>query len=270
MNSRPRNVVSSLPVIAASSVDVWVAKLDWHHHAVTAAVELLSPDERSRADRFHDSVERAHFIVARAIIRLLLSKYLGTGPEEISFCYSSTGKPFIAGRGINFNLAHSDGTAVYAFTSNREIGVGLEMVRIDFPAIGVARQFFASEELRNLLALSEADRVTAFYRCWTRKEAYAKARGFGLLLSLDSFVVSMQATDGSLLYADGGDPRAADRWRLFDLPQIEADGFAGAIAVECRAREQLPVLRFRRFAQKSDDGMVFRRDERDWPVAASF
>jgi 4'-phosphopantetheinyl transferase len=269
MNSRPRNLVSSVPVIAAGSVDVWVAKLAWHHHAVTAAVELLSPDERSRADRFHDSVERTHFIVARAILRLLLSKYLGTGPEEISFCYSLTGKPFIADRGINFNLAHSDGTAVYTFASNREIGVDLERVRIDFPAVDVARQFFAPEELRNLLAFSEADMVTAFYRCWTRKEAYAKARGFGLLLPLDSFVVSMQATDGSLLYADDGDPEAADRWRLFDLPQIEGDGFAGAIAVECRAGEQPPVLRFRRFTQRFDSGTVFRPDERDWPVAAS-
>lgn len=252
MNAPPHELVDSVRAIDPGSVDLWMTGLDWDRTAVGAAAELLSVDEHKRANRFHNSVQGGRFAVARAILRLLLSKYLGSGPEEITFSYSPTGKPFVADCDIKFNLAHSEGTAAYAFTINQEVGIDLERVRTEFPSIEVARGFFAPEELRGLLALSEPDLRTVFYRCWTRKEAYSKARGFGLSRPLDSFSVLVHPVDGCFLCADDRDPVAPDRWRLLDLPEI--DGFAGAIAIECPPGRTAPFLRFRHFAQRRELG----------------
>ena len=155
---------------------------------------MLSPDELARAERFHYAKDRSAFIIARAGLRWLLGKYLGCAPERLSFRYGAYGKPFIAGPGqgkLDFNLSHAGGYALVGFSSGQPIGVDLEA---EDPTIEIERltqRFFSTAESRQVLALPPTDRVAAFFRTWTRKEAFLKAKGAGLNLPLSGFSVTV-------------------------------------------------------------------------------
>ena len=73
-------------------------------------------------------------------------------------------------------------------------------------------------------------RCTAFFSCWTRKEAYIKARGDGLSLALDQFDVAFAPGAEPRLIETRHDPADAERWTLAEL-QVGYD-YAGAVAVQ--------------------------------------
>src|ERR1700723_304187 len=97
---------------------------------------LLSPDESARAARYHFARDRQRFVAARALLRTILASYLATDPGSVHFSYSKKEKPSLgpahAGSNVRFNVTHSGGIALLAFTRRREIGVDVEQVRHDF------------------------------------------------------------------------------------------------------------------------------------------
>src|SRR5580704_12029589 len=153
--------------------------------------KTLSPDELDRASRFHFPRDRQRFAASRSQLRILLAGYLGIDPAAVSFSYSEKGKPSLgaahAGSNLQFNISHSGGVTLLAFARGREIGVDVEQLRSDFEVEAIARRFFSPSEQRQLAALPAEKSVDAFFRCWTRKEAYIKAIGDGLSLPLDQF-----------------------------------------------------------------------------------
>ena len=195
-------------------------------------VQLLQADEVARANRFYFEKDRKHFVVARGFLRLLLAWYLHTEAKQLQFVYGAWGKPSLAGEfcetQLRFNMSHSHGVALYAVTEGREIGIDVEHVRADFASDDIARRFFSSHEVGVLCELPEDDRVSAFFRCWTRKEAYIKATGRGMSQPLDGFDVTLGSGDDvALLRAEDG---SHERWRLVDI--AVGAGYAGALAVE--------------------------------------
>lgn len=218
------------------SISIWSMELEWPESEVQAAAEILSLDEQERAKRFHRVSDRKHFIVARAALRLVLTRYLNVNARQISFDQNAFGKPRLTGTydpDLRFNLAHSSGLALYVIANGREVGVDLERIEPRFATMGLARSLFAREEVAALSILSNEDFVAAFYRCWTRKEAYVKAKGLGLSLPLKSFVVSVAPpNETSLLVADRNEIGEQTRWTLMDVNV--GDSFAASLAVECR------------------------------------
>ena len=170
-------------------------------------------DEKSRAARFRFARDRNHFIAARGILRELLGGYLHRSPAELEFDYGPSGKPALRTEGpsspVRFNLSHSHGLAVYAFALGREVGIDLEPIRPDFAADDIAGRYFSTRELNELRALPPELRPEGFFLCWTRKEAYVKARGEGLQIPLDSFSVSL--TPGEPEVLESAD---SSRWSL--------------------------------------------------------
>jgi len=217
--------------IADREVHVWRAFLDGAHAPVRRLEDVLSDDERARASRFVSSVDRDRFIAARGILRTLLGRYLRRPPASIAFAYETAGKPRLErphqDPTIRFNVAHSGGLAAYAFTRDREVGVDVEAIRPDRAVDQIAERFFSAREVTELRALPQALRTEAFFRTWTRKEAYVKARGTGLGIPLDSFDVSVAPGKPDLLVS--GDSR---RWTLRSF--CPADLCAGAVVVEGR------------------------------------
>jgi 4'-phosphopantetheinyl transferase len=196
----------------------------------------LEPDERARAQRFRFERDRRRFMATRGILRLLLASYAGIAPGEVRFTYGAHGKPVLAGsasaQSLRFNLSHSRGVTLYAVTHGREIGVDIEFIR-DLPdAEAIARRFFSPAEVTALLGLPDDLRRDAFFRCWTRKEAYIKAQGTGLTASLVRFSVSLVPDQPAQLLQVAGDPDAPSRWSLCDLPAIP--GYAAALAAADR------------------------------------
>lgn len=220
----------------AGEVHVWRTTLHRTETEIERLRQTLAPDELERARRFHFDKHRRHYIIARGLLRCLLSRYLEITPRAVEFHYSAYGKPALApahgGAALRFNLSHSGELALYAFTRGREIGIDVEHVRAEFAGMEIAGRFFSRREFAALEALPESLRTTAFFNCWTRKEAYIKARGEGLSFPLDKFDVSLAPGEPAALLHTDGETREAERWSLSELQAGE--GYAAALAVEGR------------------------------------
>jgi 4'-phosphopantetheinyl transferase len=175
--------------LQTDEVAVWRANLDDQPaEAVRMMHALMSFDEVERARGFFFDRDRRRYIVGRGILRLLLSRYLGCAAHELTFRYGAHGKPALIdanpGRApaspLFFNVAHSEGLALYAFTRVGEIGVDVEMIRELPDWEQVAQAAFSPLELAQLQAWPEAQRRQEFFRAWTRQEAVLKALGTGL------------------------------------------------------------------------------------------
>lgn len=220
--------------LAGDEMHVWRARLDREPAVVRALRDALTPDERERADRFRFEKDRISFVVARGALRDILGRYLGSPPGAISFSTGEFGKPGLAAAAdesrLRFNVSHSYGLALYAVNRSREVGVDLELVREDFAGLEIAERYFSPREVRALRALPRESQAAAFFNCWTRKEAYIKARGDGLSHPLHGFTVSLAPGEPAELLATEDDPAEAARWSLAEL-RPEA-GFAAALAVK--------------------------------------
>lgn len=194
----------------------------------------LEADETDRANRFHFDKHRRAFVVGRGFLRDVLSRYLHAKPESLRFSYGAYGKPSLAGEYKNtrlrFNMSHSHNLALLAITEDNQIGVDVEYMRVDFATTDIAQRFFSRAEVATFNTLAEEERVAAFFRCWTRKEAFIKATGKGLSQSLDGFDVTVApGVAAELLRVDQED---AARWFLTDIDAGRE--YAAALAVEGR------------------------------------
>ena len=169
--------------LARGEVHVWSVPLDVSPETSAGLYETLGEDEQSRSARFRFERDRRRFIVARGSLRELLTRYLATPPGQLRFVYNTFGKPGLSpecGRGLRFNISHSADLALIAIALDAEVGVDLEHLRALPDYAEIARGFFSPAEVDELTRLPSGLQAQAFFRCWTKKEAYAKARGEGL------------------------------------------------------------------------------------------
>jgi len=168
---------------APGQVHVWRLRVDRGLPAALRMRALLDQSERERASRFRFERDAISFILTRAHLRLLLAGALGVDAAAIRFRHGAAGKPLLdAEGGPWFNVSHSGAFAVLALAADRRVGVDVERIRpITGRDLGL---YFSQAEVRELERLSEPERQPAFFRCWTRKEAYlrpaatASASGF--------------------------------------------------------------------------------------------
>ena len=188
------------PPLGVDDTHLWRVNLDATAADSGAAVNILSEDERARAARFHFERDRRRFMAGRAALRTVLAAYLDRAPADLVFALGRHGKPALEKLGLEFNLSHRGGCGLIAVARGRQVGVDVERIRNDFACEDIARRFFAPAEVVALATWAPAEYATAFFRCWTRKEAYVKARGDGITLGLDRFEVPIDpaATRGYL------------------------------------------------------------------------
>ena len=208
--------------------------------------DLLTPDEIARASRFYFEDDRRRFVSCRVALRILLGRYLETSPAEIRFHYEKHGRPEIAfpqdTGGLRFNVSDSGDLALIAIGAGRAIGVDLEKIRHLPDLLELARGFFSAREVAAILAVSEDKRHDAFFACWTRKEAFLKATGMGLMYPLSAFSVSVDPDGPAELLEVGEDGNAAGQWSIKDTHPGE--GFRGALAWTGGARVEFWQARF--------------------------
>jgi 4'-phosphopantetheinyl transferase len=166
------------------AIDVWVTDLD----ARDDAPAVLSTDELERAARFHFERDRRRFVRCRALLRKLIARSIGCDAASLTFRYNAYGKPELDE--IHFNVSHSANIAVIALTY-APIGIDVETINPSAEVMSLARTAFSSAECGALAAMPHAERAAAFFRGWTRKEAYLKLLGTGFSLASDSFTVSL-------------------------------------------------------------------------------
>jgi 4'-phosphopantetheinyl transferase len=213
---------------AQTEIHVWYRALEVSAAERGALFALLNLEERRRAGRFHFEADRDAFIASHGWVRTLLGRYLNADPRGLEFTFGERGKPALRGAPLRFNLSHSGSMAACAVARNEEVGIDIERVRPTGDLENIARRFFHAEECRKLLSLSEAIRAPAFFRCWTRKEAYIKALGDGLSAPLDRFEVTLAPGEPAAFVQIDGRAAAAE-WSLFGL-DVGPD-YAGAVAI---------------------------------------
>lgn len=225
----PRNFT-----LRESDVHVWCVTLDQPAAVISQLTRLLSLEEKKRAKRFVFEKHRQNFTVSRGLLRLILSHYLDVAPERLEFEYLPQGKPILAKPSglysLNFNLSHSGGIVLYAIAKGRALGIDVELVRSFKDMDSVAKRFFSPSEYSHYSVLAPLDKPIGFFNCWTRKEAYLKALGDGLVHPLDQFAVTLAPSQPAKLLEAENDLEAVYRWSLVNL--IPAPGYAAALAVD--------------------------------------
>ncbi|MBI3405300.1 MAG: 4'-phosphopantetheinyl transferase superfamily protein [Acidobacteria bacterium] len=195
--------------------------------------QTLDQLERERAATFRFPRDRQLFIVSHGALRAILGRYIESPPASLQFSQNSFGKPALgnsmAGMDLKFNLAHSGDRALLALNIGREIGVDLEFIQEESDCGQLAKRFFSPWEISELMSLPIEERRAAFFRCWTRKEAFVKAHGEGLSFPLNSFDVSLAPDEPAVLLRTHDSPNEAARWSLMNLDMDS--NFAAALAV---------------------------------------
>jgi 4'-phosphopantetheinyl transferase len=181
------------PAPDAPHVDLW---LTYYRTIVDPVVlarceALMSESEREQQRRFYFADDRLRYLVTRAMVRTVLSRYATVAPADWEFTRNTYGRPEIDARhnvpGLCFNVSHTTGLIALAVSTHDTVGVDVENLAKDPPPLEIAENFFAPVEVAELAALPEHRRLTRFFEYWTFKESYIKARGIGLSLPLDQF-----------------------------------------------------------------------------------
>jgi len=220
--------------LRANEVHVWRALSNVSTGEIESLQSMLVDEELEQARRFYFEKDRRRWMMAHAILRMVLGRYLDIDPRELRFRTNTYGKPSLAyphtGAHLHFNLSHSGDLVLYAFAYDRQVGVDVEYMRTGIEYTDLAASHFSAHERAALHALPEALQEEAFFLCWSRKEAYIKARGQGLSLPLDQFDVSLVPGGPASLLGSREDLQATKRWSLRALAPGER--YAGALVAE--------------------------------------
>jgi 4'-phosphopantetheinyl transferase len=206
---------------------VWFRR-DVSESACEPLVSLLSSREQERANAMVFATDRRAFIMAHACKRAVLAEYAGLEPSQLEFLQNPQGKPSLRGANLQFSLSHAGAYAVIAISRDRQVGVDIEPIRHLDDAMKLAHRFFSAGEAERLRVLEGTTGFeTAFFECWTRKEAFVKALGGGLSIPLNGFEVSFHPNQNPQLR---GLSVPVEGWTLHDLKLV--DNYAAALVVE--------------------------------------
>lgn len=229
----------SAVMLDEAAIHIWRLPLDLPAQWLESARQMLTPEETRRADRFIRAEHGRRFTAARAALRVLLAGYLNAEPGDLRLAQNEYGKPYLAGdhenSRIHFNLSHSCELGLAGFCLGVPIGIDIEQDRPRPDMLKIAKRFFAPQEVDALLAVEPEFQQQAFYTCWTRKEAYIKARGEGLHRSLKRFQVSLAPGDPPALLHTDDPPEESGQWTLYELDP--GAGYTAALAAQGSPRQ---------------------------------
>lgn len=237
-------VRASVAALGHGEVQVWLVPVPDEPCPIRGRTLCLSRDEGERAGRFRHALTRSQFITGRVALRQMLGSCLRIEPATLAFSYQPSGKPYLDPHqwqtGIRFNLSHSKSWVAIALAQAREVGVDIEAIEQLEDWHLLADRVFSAHELDEMNGLTAAQRGAAFYRGWTRKEAYLKATGEGLIDDLGKIRVSLLAGEPAELRglpAGAGDPR---QWTMRAIPM--PTGYEGAVVFSARIAEPGDLL----------------------------
>jgi len=179
----PNHQPGEIPKLADHEVHLWAASLDAHVDQLDDYRKLLSEREIERIERLKVPLARQRYVLSRGILRRLLEHYAGQPGASLAFRFGSRGKPSLApidDRVLSFNNTDCADLALYAFSWNRELGIDLEQRPRRVRAERIARRRFAASEASEILSQPAHKIDDTFLACWTRKEAFGKAMGYGI------------------------------------------------------------------------------------------
>ena len=210
-NSKSKQQIAStemlLPKLQDNTILLWQIPLtSWQDKQLTLMQQGLSQKEQKRLSSLSHSLSIRNFVITRTLMRQILTQYLQCAQDDIVYHYNQYGKPELVESSSNphnlcFNLSHSGDIALFALCKNAALGVDIECDNKTRDVMRLAKRFFHVEEYQTLVKLPPAQQRDAFFRTWTRKEAFAKAIGSGLQFPFSQFQVS-SGEEASLIWVD--------------------------------------------------------------------
>ena len=233
-----------------ATVDLWFTFYDdiRDERLLTDYRRLLNEGELAQEKRFYFPKDQHRYLVTRALVRTVLSRYVPVAPADWIFSKTAHGRPEIANdddiaQTVSFNISHTQGLIVLAVSSGQALGVDTENLRRREITIDVADRFFSPAEVRELHSVPMAAQHERFFHYWTLKESYIKARGLGLSIPLDQFGFFFPRAAEVDIRIDEQLGDVASRWRFWQLRP--AADFLAALCVE-RTGPIAPQLVMRR------------------------
>jgi 4'-phosphopantetheinyl transferase len=220
---------------ASIDIDVWTWSLAPHPAVLARLARHLNPGEEARARRYLSPLHGDQYRAGRGRLREILADMVGRDPASLTFVTGAAGKPALAGieHPPDFNLSHTEDFAALAVCRTPVAALGIDIERIRPIERDIARRFFSTTEVAALETLPSEAQIAAFYRIWTRKEAFVKATGDGLGFPLDAFDVSLAAEAPALLRLAGRAALDVASWCMIHLSEADLTaGVIGALAVE--------------------------------------
>lgn len=150
-------------------------------------MECIEPYYQERILRYRFWEDRQRSLLGHILSRYAIIKQFHFNNNEIAIAENLYGKPYLSGHSnISFNISHSKDWVVCAING---ADIGVDVQEIKDIKLSIAEQFFTKEENDYLASLKKENQLHGFYDVWSLKEAYVKALGFGLSMSLRDFSI---------------------------------------------------------------------------------
>ncbi|WP_203257044.1 4'-phosphopantetheinyl transferase family protein [Hyunsoonleella ulvae] len=227
---------------------LWLVDVNDTEVLLETLSSFLSNEELHKAEKFKFEKDRKVSIISRGVLRLLLSKYLNTNPSNIKFIYGQYGKPIVTNKeNITFNVSHSSNKIIIGFTKGYDIGVDVELIKYNFDLVNIAENFFSKSEINLLSKFQPKDYPIGFYRCWTRKESFIKAKSKGLSFPLDSFSVSLDSDSNAEITETKWNNNERHEWFVHSLNLGKTYQVAAAIRGKITNIETIEFSKFNKY-----------------------
>jgi 4'-phosphopantetheinyl transferase len=220
--STARSKIMHLPKIdlPGNQVHLWAAHPEQitDPHLIHHYHRLLEPGEQTKQRRFHFEKHRHAYLITRAAVRTLLSRYTGLPATDLRFEENEYGRPHLRPdcnpENLHFNISHTDGLIVVAVVRNREIGVDVEYIQRGGDLINIADRYFSEQEVKDLHKLPDREHIDRFFDYWTLKESYIKARGMGLSIPLGQFTFHLDGNPPIHISVDPAQNDPPGKWQF--------------------------------------------------------
>ncbi len=192
---------------------------------------FLSSEERQRASRFVDSLDRTTFVTARAYLKLILGSVLDIPVGKIHFEYGVHGKPVLKDHKCGFNVSHTNGFFTFVITNLGHVGIDIEYKQREIVWDKLMDLVFSDHEKLNFELVNKNEKNSTFLNCWTRKEAFFKAKGSGLSSPLKELSINVSLFSKPQIHSTAWCESEKEEWTLLDLSN---NYYFGTIAVHSK------------------------------------
>ncbi len=205
-------------IIPENEILIFRKQITHNDNQISDFEDTLSEEEKLKANNYRTKDLKNDYIFCRGFLRYIISTFTGSDSSGIVFSYNKNGKPFIEGSKIKFNLSHSKGFLVIALCLYDEIGIDVEYKREIPDLIDISGKYFSENEFCEMKTLTSSEQRDAFFRCWTRKEAFVKALGEGLQFPLSDFSVSFLKNEPPEVKWIRNNEAEISHWKIFEIP----------------------------------------------------
>ena len=229
----------------SNDLQLWYGKVSAEDAHYQAYWRVLDADEQAHAEKLHNAMLHQRYVEIHGRLRKLLALTLKESPERIKIKKAEHGKPYLVDYpDVAFNLSHTADLALIAVARQCRLGVDVEICKPRHNLSGLVAKCFAEEEAVFWQQLPESEKIQAFYQFWTKKEAFVKATGYGIVLGLNRCVINPQKQTTFLSVPDSCGSAAA--WHTLDVDL--GQGICGAVVAD----KPFAAVRLMDFAEASE------------------